>query len=280
MNHDSHAYLEVRAPEFGPTGFRVGIPDGHGKNFGTMIHAVNRRAWELLGFKGDPVVYPRHEYAYDDDLRPAPKQPPPNKPSPSNPSRPLAPPKSRTELHDNAFKDVSLDSGTEYPCTQSDLDATGGLARRKYPQDDHRDRSACRSEWFSKANHGPFISPRQACLDIVKHNDLRRKPGNLERDAIERLSEAIADGRQGSWGPDLIIKAFCDLDIVFFVGRLRGHVCVRWLPDWSARGSTTLGTTVFLGEGKCAIRMNADTILRHHPRPFERMFATMLHEMW
>lgn len=245
-----------------------------------MIHAVNKRAWELLGFRGDPNQYPRHEYAYEDDPRPAPKQPPPDNPSPSNANRPTASPKSRQELHDNAFRDVCRDSGIDYACTQSDLDATGGLARREYPKDSLRDHTASRKKWFPKPNHGPFVSARQACLDIVKHNDLRRKPRDSERDAIERLSTAIAEGRRGTWGPDLIIKAFCDLDIVFFRGRLRGHVCVRWLPDWSAPGCTTWGSAVFVGEGKCAIRMNADTILRDHPRPFERMFATILHEMW
>lgn len=280
MHHDSHAYERVRALELGPTGWSVGRADGHGRNFGTMIHAVNKRAWDLLGLKGDSTLYLRHDYAYDDDPHPAPKQPPPQNPPPRNPSRTAASPKSRQDLRDKASRNVSLDSGTDYTCTQSDLDATGGLARQEYPKDDHGDRNACRRKWFTQPNHGPFIAPRQACWDIFKHNDLCRKPGKLETEAVERLSKAIAAGRRGSWAPDLIIKAFCDLDTVFFRGRLRGHICVRWLPDWSAPGSTTWGTTVLLGEGKCAIRLNADTILLDHRRPFERMFATVLHEMW
>ena len=108
---------------------------------------------------------------------------------------------------------------------------------------------------------------------------MRRKPGNLEMSAIERISRAIAAGHDGVWGPDLIIKAFCDLDTIFFCGRLRGHVCVRWLRDWSKDGSTKWGTTALLGEGKCAIKMNADTILLKDRHPFTKMFATMLHEM-
>lgn len=224
--------------------------------------------------------YLRHHYAYDDDPPPAPKQPPPHRPPRQNTSRPAASHKSREELHDTAFRDVSLDSGTAYICTQSDLDATGGLARREYPKDVQGDRKAARKRWFPQPNHGPFVAPRQACLEIFKHNDLHRKPGKSEREAIERLCKAIAEGRQHSWGPDLIIKAFCDLDVVFFRGRLRGHVCVRWLCDWSADRSTTWGSTIYIGEGKCSIKLNADTILLEHPRPFERMFATMLHEMW
>ena len=234
MNHDSHAYEKVRARRFGPTGWAIGRPDGHGKNFGTMIHAVYKRSWELLGFRGDPSPYPRHEYAYEDNPRPAPMQAPPNNPPTSNPNRPLAS-RTRQELRDLAFRDISLDSGVDYTCTQGDLDATGGLSRRDSPEDDDlRSHNALRKRWFPKPNHGPFISASQASLDIFKHNDLRRKPGDSERDAIKRLSEAMAEGRQGFWGPDLIIKAFCDLDIVFFRGRLRGHVHIRWLPDWSA----------------------------------------------
>lgn len=245
-----------------------------------MIHAVNRRARELLRFKVDPKQYPRHDYAYDDDPSPAVKQPPSSKSPPPNPSSSAAIPKSRRELYNDAFKDVSRHSGSEYTCKQSDLDATGGLARQDYPDDRRADRSQSRKKWFPHENHGPFITARQASLDILEHNKLHRRPGSSELEAIERLSKAIDTGRAGSWGPDLIIKAFCDLDAVFYRGRLRGHVCVRWLPDWSERGHTIWGSTVFLAKGKSAIRMNAKTILLKHPEPFERMFATMLHEMW
>ena len=292
LNYDSHAYLETQAKEKGHGGWSVGRADGHGKNFATSLYAVNSRAWNLLGFEGDSTPYLRHEYAYYDHSHPAPRHPnpapkapfhePPSRapsPPPGNSSRWSTPRKSRQELHDDAFEDVTLDSGTEYTCKQSDLDATGGLARREYPKDDRKDRKASRKRWFPRKNQGPFVTPRQACLEIFEHNDLRRKPGNLEMNAIERISSAIAAGHDGIWGPDLIIKAFCDLDIIFFRGRLRGHVCVRWLRDWSTDGKTTWGTTVFLGEGKCVIKMNADTILLGQRHPFKRMFATMLHEM-
>lgn len=288
MTHDSHAYLQVRALRHGAAGWEGGKPGGHGKNFGTMIHAVNRRAWDLFGFKGDPMPYLRHHYAYDNNPRPAPddprlapRQPGPSKPPPSrNRTRPTLSPMNPQDLYDEALRDITLDSGTEYACTNGDLDATGGLARQQYPHNDDKDHPSSRKKWFLHRNHGPFRTPRQACLEIFTHNDLRRKPGTAEREAIERLSKAISAGRHGLWGPDVIIKAFCDLDVVFFRGRLRGHVCVRWLPDWSAPGCTIWGTTVFLGDGKCAIRLNVETILIDHPRPFERMFATMLHEMW
>ena len=256
-------------------------PADHGKNFGTMIRAVDKKAMELFGLSGDPVWYPCHAYANDDDPRPAPKQPPAPTPPPPIQYRPTPTRNLRQRRRRDAFRDVSLDSGTVYDCTQSDLDVTGGLARHEYPEDARVDRSASHEKWFRKPNHGPFTGPRQACLEIVEHNDSRRKPEIPELEAIERLSNALRAGsRDDAWGPDLIIKAFCDLDVVFFCGRLRGHVCVRWLPNWSQERVPMFGETVFVGEGKCAIKLNADSILLDHPYPFVMMFGTLLHEMW
>lgn len=309
-----------------------------------MIYVVNRRAKDLFGFEGDSMLYLRHDYVLDDDenLRPAPEQRPPSTtpphthPSQSSPPRdsnkPAASRKSRRERYNEACRDVTLDSGTDYACSrtyisdllstlwypdfscetmcknrilllphfsrhsgllpqrnnadsefcvESDLDVTGGLARQAFPEDDRADRSASHKAWFPQPNRGPFTSPKQACLEIFQHNSLRRKPGELEQEAIERLFKAIRTAtRDDIWGPDLIIKAFCDLDVVFFAGRLRGHCCVRWLREWTNPKDMLLGTTVFLGGGKVAIRLNADTILLHHPEPVVCMFATMLHEMW
>ena len=296
----------VRAREDGPKGWQVGKADGHGKNFGTMILAVNRRARVLLGLKGDPNPYPCHEYALGDEPRPGPKQShrhihphihphvhphihprispyiPPNihphiHHPPRSQRRPATSHIRRQELYDTVFTDITLDTGTNYACIQSDLEATGGLSRQQYPEDDSKDRKASNRKWFSQPNRGPFVTPRQASRDIFEHNDMRRKPGRYESGAIARLSEAINAGRRGDWSPDLIIKAFCDLDTVFFGGQLRGHVCVRWQPDWAPRAS---GQTVFLGDGKCSMRLNADNLLLEHPHPFEGMFATTLHEMW
>ena len=227
------------------------------------------------------MQYPCHEYALDYDPHPEPRHSRPHIHTPPlNQSRRATSHMSRQELYQAAFADVTVDSGSDYACTQSDLEATGGLARQLYPEDHHKDRKASKRKWFSQPNPGPFITPRQASRDIFEHNDLRRKPHKFERGAIERLCEAIDRGRHGDWSPDFIIKAFCDLDIVFFGGQLRGHVCVRWQPNWSLPGETMWGRCVFLEAGKCAIRLNADTILLDHPRPLEHMLVTMLHEMW
>ena len=57
---DSHAYQMVKCPEYGKDGFaQPNSPSGgHGKCFGTMMHAVNARALDSIGLKGDPKPYP------------------------------------------------------------------------------------------------------------------------------------------------------------------------------------------------------------------------------
>ena len=319
LTRDSHAYVGTRIRHDGRQEVAANA-SSHDKNFGTMLHAVNRRAMKLLGLEGDPNEYPRHICSHDGDSstaseqvhldpkqpsfhgiplrpkqpRPAPQQPPPRlkqlcpapKQHPSQrtypviPSRQMKYPKSPLELYHDAFNDVSLDTGTKYDFKQSDLDATGGLARRLFPDDSYENQGPSREKWFVNKKGPQIITPRRATLDITRHNDLDRIPSESEEKAVERLSKAIDKGRKGCWGPDLIIKAFCDLDTVFFKGRLRGHVCVRWLPNWEKQSYITWGNTYDLGEGKSVIRLNAETILVQYPDPFERMFGTMLHSMW
>ena len=65
LTKDSHAYQDVKCVEHGRDGFaQLNSPsDGHGKSFGTMMHAVNARALDLIGLKGDPELYPVHDYS-------------------------------------------------------------------------------------------------------------------------------------------------------------------------------------------------------------------------
>ena len=127
----------------------------------------------------------------------------------------------------------------------------------------------------------PFVSPRAAAREIQDHNNLSRVPSGAERRAIDRLDAAIGDAHGRYWGPDLIIKAFCDLDTVFFCGRLRGHVCVAWKPAHEM-GEAFFGGTGFLLRGKSRIVLSAAEILRHQSssKAFKQMWSTMLHEMW
>lgn len=127
----------------------------------------------------------------------------------------------------------------------------------------------------------PFISQRAAAREIHDHNRLNRAPSNAECRALSRLDAALDDAHGNHWGPDLIIKAFCDLDTVFFNGRLRGHVCIAWRAA-SEMGSTLYGGTNYLSQGKCQIGLNAEGIILDlsSSKAFKQMWSTMLHEMW
>ena len=184
------------------------------------------------------------------------------------------------ELFEEAAWDVSPDTGTEYPCTKRDLDASGGKYRLA---DSHRHPAELIAMWFSEPNTGPKVGIRQAALDIFHYNAPGRIPSAKEEDAIERLCIMLANACEGHWGPDVAIKCFCDLDTVFFRGKLRGHVCVTWAGR-SEFPSFTWGQTTSLGHGKALIQLNARYIFlgpdSWEERPLNQTLQTLLHEMW
>ena len=185
------------------------------------------------------------------------------------------------ELFEEAFWDVSLNTGTEYPCTERDLDASGG--RYRFADCNRNPRAELMAMWFSEPNTGPKVAIRQAALDIFQHNAPGRITSAKEKDAIERLCVMVDNACEGFWGPDVAIKCFCDLDTVFFRGKLRGHVCLTWAKDREFE-PFTWGQTASLGHGKALIQLNASHIfLGNGPwveRPFKQMLSTLLHEMW
>ena len=166
-----------------------------------------------------------------------------------------------------ALRSVGLHRGTAYPCTADELhDAvTPNLQPRR---------------------NSDMVSANQASRDIQRRNEQGRDLSNGEYDAIRRLEGMILNVRTGRvhWTPDIIIKAFCDLDRVFFLGKLRGHVHVEWKTESSFRSDRhhiEYGLTVPLGGGKAVIHLNADTIFGStRMSAFNEMFRTMLHEMW
>ena len=94
----------------------------------------------------------------------------------------------------------------------------------------------------------------------------------------------LDNGRYDWRGPDLAIKAFCDLDTVFFRGRLKGHVCVSWADTKEfPPGKARFGQTVCLGQGKALIQLNVHFIFIgwncRDGRLLIQMHATVLHEM-
>ena len=172
-------------------------------------------------------------------------------------------------MYNESFKLFRADSGTRYPCSQSEIDFH------------HRGQ-------FFRTNKGPFVSAFEATSEIVRHNKETRKVPHPELAAIDRLIDAVLDAEEYGCGPDIIVKAFSDLDLVFFDGRLRGNVCVQWASnEYFQQWQVPLGAWGFTikpqpGEvGQCRVKLNAKTILLDPSTdtPFKTMFGTMLHEM-
>lgn len=168
-----------------------------------------------------------------------------------------------------AFELFHADGGTSYPCSQSEIDFH------------HRGT-------FLHPNNGPFVSAIEATSEIVRHNRETRKVPPRELAAIDKLIEAILDAEENAYGPDIIVKAFADLDLVFFDERLRGNVCVQWESEEYFRqwrvpaGAWGFTVTPQPGEsGQCRMKLSAKTILLDlsNDTPFKTMFGTMLHEM-
>lgn len=170
----------------------------------------------------------------------------------------------RRELYDLALRHLSSNRGTYYDISQSDLDRA--IHPRGHPTAPHR-------------------SLRSIEDEIVAHNRLDRVPGQSERAAIRRLNDAIRWCERNRWGPDLVIKAFLDLDKIFFCSRLRDIVRVMWKPNINSPGHYFCGLTkrdsTNPDSGRYEIWLNADEIIRSGEHiPFPQMFVTILHEMW
>ncbi len=189
------------------------------------------------------------------------------------------------DLFEQAFLDIHPDTETEYPCTQSDLNACGGKSR-KAPNIGNP--SLLRTLWFPHPNKDQSDSVEKASRDIFDHNQPERTGEVLpagEHEAIGHLLAMFDNACHGSWGPDLAIKSFCDLDTVFFRGKLRGHVCVTWAArkEFGKNADHILAHTIRLGKGKALIQVHAHIMFLDQGltggRLFASMFATMLHEM-
>ena len=168
------------------------------------------------------------------------------------------------KLYESAFLRFSAKSGSSYPCKQSEIDF-------------HH-----RGEFL--ANKGPFVTATQATKEVMGWNDEKRATPQKELDIIRALAMAIQDATKNfRFGPDLIIKATADLDRVFFGGRLRGHIVVKWV-DQTGRHESTRGTCRQSQYGQALIELSATNILLRKwtgvgDNPATQMFATLLHEM-
>ena len=168
----------------------------------------------------------------------------------------------REELYARAFRPVYSNRGSYYECSQRDID---------------------RATHLYGHHSGHYVSSRRAVDEIVTQNNLRRTPGPSESDAVRRLRHAKNRCERDGWGPDLVIKAFLDLDKIFFCSRLRDIVKVKWKRNLHRPGMSgcCVRDSAHPNSRRREIWLNADVILRRSERrPFSEMFSTILHEMW
>lgn len=164
-------------------------------------------------------------------------------------------------MYDEAFEPFHTKRGTPYSCNQSEIKFH---ARNIVPH----------------PSRGSFVSDMEATMEVVGQNSGKRRAGITESNAIDNLLDAIDYAKGNGFGPDLAIKAFSDLDLVFFGGHLQGNVCVSWHHDGHF-DHDALAQTLSLYPGQCRIELNAKTILIRSStdRALRKMFGTLFHEM-
>ncbi len=120
-----------------------------------------------------------------------------------------------------------------------------------------------------------------AAQELLDHNGMTKLPTSCEAAAIARLTNAMHYAFDMSGGPDLAIKAFYDLNSVFFRGPLRRKIVLRRTDDDGFKKSGFTNVVLLTQNlAKCAIPSNATVILlKPGWQPFKQMFCTLLHEM-
>ena len=167
--------------------------------------------------------------------------------------------RTRQRLYQLAFQPVHNETGTPYPCDPQHL-----ATYRRLP--------------------GPNLQRQvrvtEAALEIVNRNsEYRRREdfGHSEWGAMKRVTDGVSQSAESGWGPDLIIKMFADLDLIFFHGKLLGNVLVRW----RVLEPGVLGSTKPFEGNQAGIQLNPKMVFdfQRSESPFQMMFGTMLHEM-
>ncbi|CAO1604289.1 MAG: hypothetical protein LQ349_001071 [Xanthoria aureola] len=139
------------------------------------------------------------------------------------------------------FEEIRPETGTDYPCTARQLRDIRHPPMLRYPRP---------------------ISPHEACDALVDFLSRVPRPGSKTDAALCRIGDALD---LLDWGPDLIIKAFHDLDRAFFATTLTGMTTVDWFAnhEFQAMGCPpAYGMTTSLYPGPQAIYLNARNIFR------------------
>ena len=115
---------------------------------------------------------------------------------------------------------------------------------------------------------------------LVRHNRPYKEIPQEEADAIRRLRDCL---KIKNWGPDLVIKAFRDLDTVFFKGRVVGNCLVRWRDREGCErmegDCNFYGVTAPLGPSEnrqAQIVLNGNIMFFECEDPYIEMWRTML----
>ena len=159
---------------------------------------------------------------------------------------------------------IRADSGTAYPCSQRDLDGY--------------------TKFYRSNKDIVYVSPNTGTNNLVLWLDINQNPDSDSAAALKRLRNGL---RIRPWGPDLLIKAFKDLDTAFFMGTLTGNVLVQWKKSMDVRSllglgpshKVTWGYTSKVGHGQAKISINSTPHFKASGDPFREMWRTLLHEM-
>lgn len=166
----------------------------------------------------------------------------------------------RRRLAKLAQRPVDVHTGTPYPCHQSDID----LCQRT-----------------RQANHDR-LHRMEATHQLTKFNRITKVLTPAEERAHRNIEHAL---QLPDWGPDLLIKAFKDLDQLFFMGRLHGRTLLGWSDPAGCIARTGsyrnhFAVTVGARAGTVRIVLNIHNLMFNTPNPYTSMFTTLLHECW
>ena len=190
-------------------------------------------------------------------------------------------------LYKWAFKPVVERGGTQYPCTQRELDNLTG-----YPSQKEVGRRTIESVLYR-----PTLSIEEATrkLEHYCEDKTPKKPGF---GSSLKVLQSLLRRKEEDVGPDIIFKIFNDFDIVFFRGKLQNHIVLEWRTEkgFKQRSAPVAHTETKETVGfyrRATIAFNADWVLKHPNHKLETMtrkpefirgahglmLAVLLHEM-
>ena len=165
----------------------------------------------------------------------------------------------RRRLMELAKFPVSAHRGTPYPCDQKDLES---YLRLPHP------------------NNKQMLDRMEATYQLTRFNRLTKELSPNEKAARRNLKMGLLIE---NWGPDLAIKAFRDLDALFFMGRLHGNCLLEWQDKAAFREdgeNACFGLTIPRSYGQAKIILSSYDIMLKAAEPYMGMFRTLLHESW